>query len=179
MEVALRRNTLMRVRRFHELVVRRRLALALVGEPRPDDRRVDELVGAVGRHEQLGVFELDLDRVTGEDVGHVHREHVGTALLEERGALSFALRRVEVVLRLLTFLDRRHDAHVAHGHRHAVDRGARRRRKHVAGVQRPLAAILVDLPHGDVGDHAGNRDVDARVLERQAIDGRIAAVDEK
>ena len=46
-------------------------------------------------------------------------------------------------------------------------------------MQRPRAAVLVDLSHGDVGDHAGDRDVDARVLQRQLIDGGIAAFDEE
>ena len=41
------------------------------------------------------------------------------------------------------------------------------------------SAILVDLSHGHVRDHAGDRDVDARVLQRQAIDGGIATVDEE
>jgi hypothetical protein len=43
----------------------------------------------------------------------------------------------------------------------------------------PCAAILVDLPDGHVRDHAGDRDVNARVLQRQTIDGGIAAFDEE
>ena len=43
----------------------------------------------------------------------------------------------------------------------------------------PRAAILVHLPDGHVRDHAGDGDVDPRVLQRQAIDGGIAAVDEE
>ena len=39
----------------------------------------------------------------------------------------------------------------------------------VAGVKRPLPAILVQLPDGDVSNHARDRDVDARVLQRQSI----------
>ena len=43
----------------------------------------------------------------------------------------------------------------------------------------PLPVVLVHLAHGDVGNHAGNRDVDVRVLQRQSIDRRIAALDEE
>ena len=39
--------------------------------------------------------------------------------------------------------------------------------------------ILVHLPDGHVRNHAGDRDVDSRVLQRQTIDGGIAAFDEK
>ena len=83
------------------------------------------------------------------------------------------------VLRLLALLDFGDDAHIADGHRHAVDRRARRRRKHVAGMNGPRSAILVHLPNGHVRDHPGDRDVDARVLQRQAIDGGISTLDEE
>ena len=43
----------------------------------------------------------------------------------------------------------------------------------------PLPVVLVHLAHGDVGNHAGNRDVDLRVLQRQSIDRRIAALNEE
>ena len=46
-------------------------------------------------------------------------------------------------------------------------------------MQRPLPAVLVHLPDGHVGNDAGDRDVHARVLEGQAIDIGIAALDEE
>ena len=44
---------------------------------------------------------------------------------------------------------------------------------------RPRAAVLVHLPDGHVRNHAGDGDVDARVLQRQPIDGGVAAFDEE
>ena len=43
----------------------------------------------------------------------------------------------------------------------------------------PGAAILVDLADGHVRDHAGDGDVDPRVLQRQLIEGGIATQDEE
>ena len=146
---------------------------------RPDNSRVHELVRAFGRYEQLGVLELDGDRVAGKHVGDVHREHVGAAFLQQRCALPIALCFFELARRLLALLDSGHNAYVADGHRHAVDRCPRRRRKNIAGMKRPLAAILVQLSDGDVRNHTGNRDVDPRVLQRQSIDGWISTVDEE
>ena len=95
------------------------------------------------------------------------------ALLPSRLAASNSL------FGLLALLDLGHDPHVADGHRHAVDGRARGRGEDVAGMKRPLSAILVHLPDGDVGDHAGDRDVHARVLQRQTIDGGVAAFHEE
>ena len=169
----------MSVRRADELVCRRRLAFAFGGVPRSDNSRVHELVGAVGGHKQFGVLQLDSDRVAGKDIGDVHREHVGTAFFQERGALPFALGALELVLRLLALPDSGHDPDITDGHRHAVDRSPCRCRKDVAGMERPLSAILVHLSNGHVRNHSGNRDVDTCVLERQPIDGGIATVDEE
>ncbi len=179
-ELAARRFALVRVRSLDELVCRaQRLALALFGVARSDDRRVDEFVDAVGRHEQLGVLELDDDRVARQHVGQLHREHVGTTLFQQRRALALALGGFEFTCGLLAFPDRGHGAHIADGHRHPVDCRPRRRREDVAGVDGPRAAILVHLPDGHIRNHAGDRDVDARVLQRQPIDGGISAFDEE
>src|SRR2546426_3760553 len=99
--------------------------------------------------------------------------------LQQRCALAIALRAFELALRFLALLDSGHNAYLADGHRHAVDRCPRRRRKNVAGMKRPLPAILVHLSDGDVRNHTGDRDVDPRVLQRQTIDGGISTVDEE
>ena len=46
-------------------------------------------------------------------------------------------------------------------------------------MERPLPAILVDLPDGHVSDHANDRDVHAGVLERQPVDRGIAVFNEE
>src|SRR5688572_31256624 len=118
-----RRNALTRVWALDELVFRLRATLALLRVSRSDDSRIDELVHAIGRDEQLGVFELDENRVAGQHVGDVHREHVRTALLEQRRALPLFLGGLELRLRLLAFLDLRDDAYLTDRHRHAGDGG--------------------------------------------------------
>ena len=178
-ELAARRFVLMRVGSLDEPILRGRPVFALFGVPRSNDRRVDEFVHAVGRDEQLGVLELDDDGVARQDVGQLHREHVGAALFQQRGVLALALGRVEFTRCPLALLDRGHGAHVADGHRHPVDRRPRRRGEDVAGVDGPRAAILVHLPDGHICNHAGDRDIDARVLQRQPVDGGISTFDEE
>ena len=178
-EFAAWRFALVRIRSLDEFVFRRSLAFALFGIPRSDHRRIDEFVHAVRGNEQLGVLELDDDGVARQDVGQLHREHVGPALFQQRRVLALALGRFECTRRLLAFLDPGDRAYIADGHRHAVDGRARGRREDVAGVNRPRAAVLVHLPDRHVRDHPGDGDVDSRVLQRQAVDGRVAAFDEK
>ncbi len=43
----------------------------------------------------------------------------------------------------------------------------------------PRSTILIDLADGHVRNHAGNCDLDVRVLQRQAVDSGIAAFHEK
>ena len=43
----------------------------------------------------------------------------------------------------------------------------------------PRSTVLVHLPDGHVRNHAGDGDVNSRVLQRQTIDGGIAAFDEE
>ena len=43
----------------------------------------------------------------------------------------------------------------------------------------PGSAILVHLPDGDVGNHAGDGDVHLRLLQRQLVDAGIACLDEE
>jgi hypothetical protein len=46
-------------------------------------------------------------------------------------------------------------------------------------MERPGAAVLVHLPHGHVRDHAGDRDIHVRLLQRETIHGGVAAFDEE
>ncbi len=154
----------MGVRRLDELVSGQRLVFGLLGVARPDHGRVHELVDTIGRHEQLRVFELHRDRVAWKHVGDLHREHIGTTLFQQRGALSVLLCCFEFTRGLLAFPDSGHGAHVADGHRHAVHSRPRGCRKDVAGMNGPRSAILVHLSNGHVGNHAGDRDVDPGVL---------------
>ena len=180
MELDRRRHACTGVRGLHELVSRRapgsRASPNTAVQP-PSGRRT-RTWPSVGTSSSVYLSSTS-NRVAGQHVGDAHREHVGTALLEQRGALPFFLGGLELRLRLLALLDLRHDPHVADRHRHAVDGRARGRREDVAGMQRPLSAVLVDLPDGHVGNHAGDRDVHARVLERQTIDVGIAAFNEE
>jgi hypothetical protein len=167
------------IRRLDERVFGRRLALCLLGVPRTDYGRVEELVHALCRYKQFRILELDRDGVARKHVGDIHREDIGAALLQKRRALAFALRGLELRLCLLAFLDSGDDTHVAHRHGHPIDRRPRRGRKDVARMNGPRPAILVHLADGYVRDHSGNGDVDSRVFQRQTIDGGICAFDQE
>ena len=95
-----------------------------------------ELVVARLRHQQLGVAQLDLHVVAGQDVGDVHLEHVGQVLLEQRGGLAFLLRAVVLDARLLLLADAGGDQAVGQAHVHAVDRGPGRAGEHVLRLDR-------------------------------------------
>jgi hypothetical protein len=79
----------------------------------------------------------------------------------------------------LALTDPRHHALLAHRHREPVHGGARRGREHVTGVDRAGAVVLVALLHGHVRDDADDVDLDARREQRQAVEPRVAALDEE
>jgi hypothetical protein len=144
---------------------------------RADHRRIDEPVLSLGGQQQFGVAQFDLHLVAGADVGHVHLEHVGPVLVEQGGGLAFLLRGLELDARALLLADGGVEHAVPQAHRHRVDRRLRRAGEDVAGLDRALAFVAVDLGHAHVGDRADDARVDLRALERQAVDAGIVAGD--
>ncbi len=144
---------------------------------RADDRRKHEAVGAGVGCDEFGVAQLDPHVVTGQDVGHVHREHVGPLLLEQRGGLALAPGAFVFEPCALFLADLRDDLPLAHAHRHRVHRRAGRAREDVTRLDRALAFVAVALRQRDIGDHAGDAHVDAGALQRQRVQRGVVALD--
>ena len=134
---------------------------------RADDRRKHEAVGALGRHDRLGVAKVDRDLVARHHVGDRHREHVGPLLFEQRRALALAPGLREFGARLLLLADLRIDDPVTDAQPQCIDRGPRRSRKHIARLDRRLALVAVHLRDDDIGDHAADGHVGPGALQRQ------------
>ena len=174
-EGRVRRDTLLQVRTADGPAVVGRSCRAVVA--RAHHRREDERVLRVGRAQQLGVAQLHRHVVAGQDVGHVHLEDVGPALLEQRTRLALALGGLVLDARRFLFLDAGGEHPLAERHLHRVDGRLRRAREHIPRLDRPLAFVPVVLRHRDVGDHAGDLHVDRGRLERQPVGAGLAAVD--
>ena len=136
---------------------------------RPDDRRKHESVGALGRHEGLGIAQVDRNLVARHHVGDRHREYVGPLLFEQRRALALALGLREFGARLLLLADLRIDDPVADTQPQCVDRGARRGWEHIARLDRRLALVAVHLRDHNIGDDAADGHVGAGALQRQRL----------
>ena len=78
--------TLVEIGAGHPAVAGRGTRFWLVGVPRPHHRGIHELVHPFTRDQQLGVPELHLDEIPGQDIGDVHLEHIGPLLLQQGGA---------------------------------------------------------------------------------------------
>ena len=126
---------------------------------RPDHGRIDQLVDALGRHQQLAVLQGQVDLVAGHDVGDVHHEDVRPLLREQRGTLALLLGGLEELRRLFLLLDPGLDDPLADLHGQAMHGGAGRPGKDIAGVDRARARVAVTLGHGDPGDRALDDDV--------------------
>jgi hypothetical protein len=123
---------------------------------RADDGGEDELVAPFGGRHQLGVAQLDQDVVARQDVGHVHLEHVGPLLLEQRAGLAFALGGLVLDARALLLLDLRVQHAAGQAHLHRMHRSAGRAGEDVARLDGALAFVAVALRDGHVGNHAGD-----------------------
>ena len=129
---------------------------------RPDHGGKNKLVLARLRHQQLGVAQLDLNVVAGQDVGDIHLEHIGQLLLQQGGGLAFFFGVFVGNAGLLLFADLGRNQPVGQPHVHAVNRRAGRARKHIARFNGALAFVFVALGHGDIGNHARNPHVHLR-----------------
>ena len=93
-----------------------------------------ELVVARLRHQQLGVAQLDAYFIARQDVGHVHLEHIGQVLLQQRGGFAFCFGLLVGNAGLLLLTDFGGDDPVAQAHLHAVHRGARGTGENILGL---------------------------------------------
>jgi len=152
---------------------RRRRGFELAGVARPHHRWVDEFVKALAGSDHFRILQLGLDFITGKDVGHIHLEHIGTVLFEERGALALLLCLLVNRPRFLTLADFGHDGAFADGHPHTVHRGPGRGRKHVDSLDRFLPGVLVDLSDLHIGDHPGDPDRHRGCFEGELVDAEV------
>src|ERR1700750_1509458 len=67
------------------------VAIVLGGVPRPNDRRIHDLISAVGRYHEFGVSKLDPDLVIWHYVRETHRKDVWPSLFQQRRTLTFLL----------------------------------------------------------------------------------------
>ena len=144
---------------------------------RPDHRRIDEPVAAVGGQQQLGVAQLDLDLIARQDVGHAHLEHIGPPLIEQRSAAAGLLGGLVFDPRALLLANVGCEYALADAHRHAVHGGLGRTGEDVERFDRARALVAIDLGHAHIGHRAGHARLDAGGLQRQAVQRRVCAGD--
>ena len=168
---------------FHEirildpLVGFRGARLGLVRVSRSYHRRVNELIFAAFRNQQLGVTQFHFHGIARHDVGDVHLENVRPMLFEQGRALAFRFRLFVGVPRFLARLDFRLQQMVADFHLHSVDGRPGRTRKHVGRFQRNAARVRVGLGHADIGDNTGDCGPDVGGFERHDVGTAFAAFD--
>jgi len=151
----------------------------LIGIARTHDRRIHEFIHAVRRHKQFRVAHFDLDFIAGQNVRHVHLEHIRTLLLQQRRAFPDAPGFFVFLPRLCALFDLRDNRAVADGHFHAINRRARGRGKDVNRLDSAFARVRVNLRDLDIRNHARDADGNIGRFQRQTIRRRIVALNEK
>jgi len=108
---------------FNPVVCFRRIGFTLAGIPGTYDGRVDKFIGSVCGNEQFGVVQFNLNDIFGHNVRHVHTEHIGSLLFEQRCTLSLLFGRVEFLFGDVSFFYFSTDHMFADFHFHAVNCG--------------------------------------------------------
>ena len=162
-------DSLFGVRRGNKLVVGAGCRLALVGVARTYNRGVDKAIHPFLRHQQLSVVQLHHDSVTHHDIAHIHGEHIGAALLQQRSTFALLLGFLVVGTRLflLFYLGTHYTA--ANSHLHAVYSCLGRHWEGVDGLQRVFPAIDIHLTHSNISYRTNHRGTDRGLFQRQLV----------
>ena len=115
----------------------------------------------------LQVLEIDLDRLTGIDVGGGGREQIGALVIDEGRLPPLLFRLLVDLLRLLALLDDRDDAALADPHLHPVHGGPLRKREDVDAFDDLGGRILERLGQRAVDQDAGHLETHAQGEHRQ------------
>ena len=164
---------------FHPFFRRGRGLGGHVGITRANDRRIREIIHAIGRDKQFGVAHFHDDFVARHDVGDVHLKDVRPLLLKQRRAFAFLLGLFILLPRFFALLDFGDNRALADGHFHGIDGRSRRAGENVDRFKRRFPFIFIHLLDAHVGDDSGDIHLRGRGFERQRIHCRIVAFDEK
>ena len=151
----------------------------LIGIAWSNHGRINKLVGPCRRGEQFRVAKLGFDLITGQDVGHIHLEHIGTLLLQKRRTLPLLPGLLISPACFLALLNLSRDGAFPNGHFHSVNRGFGRSRENVDRFERLSPFIPVNLGHGHVRNNTGDIHHGSSGFERELVDTGVVTLDQE